>query len=319
MVFLVVIKQRKPQIKMPKPVRYEMKDGVKVPVWEHIDGRPVENYSLGNSRGHNSYTFETSKAEYGTDIAVLPDKRVISPRKPDEKYYAGLHFTSKGKGQFLLREALRGTAAKMLNFQYLEARSLQKIGMNGLMQMLDKPGRRILIRSDNFDKETYISEWDRHIQARAHFPNTVKGREEAAQLIRDLNPHYGVIIHHLETPKEHTTHHGRVFINGTTGEVKIIAANRDPGTDTFARWEHHLVSEKKGKRVDVSNPGVNISKQLIDTCHAAADRLLPLMRREKYPHWTTATFVIYNNRVLEFFDLLHVHGLKELDLNHNPF
>ena len=278
--------------------------------------RIIEHYDVFKQDKAHSYVFDTYAPEYGTDIVRLPDGSLISPRRPEEVKRPNDFFTSKAKGQFIIKKLIRGTNATMLPFIYLKSQITKKMSDVNLFKLLHVHGSRILVRSDNVNSNSFISQWDRLLQPRASFPNTAQGRAEALRLIKDLNGHYSVIIHHTTRPSEDILGHGRVCVNGNTGNFWIYFAKKDPSTNTFSRWEHDLILTKSGDTEKLSDTAKkHLTDESISTCKQFANKIYKMSKQEHFDDVTTMNLVFYKGKKrvqdIEVYDLLYVEGMKE--------
>jgi hypothetical protein len=263
-------------------------------------------------RKRKELKFCSYKPEYGTKIVKdVRTGRLISPARPEEVFTRKHKFTSKGLGLMRLANIAKATkGAEFLHFHYLPHKKAQALGKGELRKLLTNPNAlRILVRSDNAKFNSIIGMRERISQPRAVFPNTPKGKREAAALIRDLNPHYGVIIQHPTRNIKDVLSHGRLFVNAKTGTVWLFSAKRDPKTDTFVRWDHKLVTKNSKDRAKKGDGSMNT--QAREASLAVAERIKAQIA-PTYKDIVSAAFVTYKGEatVPEFYDLLYIHGMK---------
>ncbi len=257
--------------------------------------------------------FRTYKPEYGTKIVKNKKKgKLVSPARKEEVFNARHKFSSKAKGLKVLLNSIRMTGAKFLGYTYFSPNKISELSDNSLMKILTRKGTRILVRSDNTSIDSAIGMRERISQPRASFPNNSEGRKEAITLMKELNKHYGVIIHHIRKPQNQATGHGRVFIQGKTGTVWVYFAERDSSTSTFSRWNHRLVIKKSSKTTQEGEHKNAINKKAINACLNLAENIKKNSYSKEHSDIISANFVVYkgeeNNP--EFYDLLFVHGMK---------
>jgi len=263
-------------------------------------------------RKRKEVKFCSYKPEYGTKIVRdLRTGKLISPARPEEVFMKKHRFTSKGLGLMRLANIAKAIdGAEFLHFHYLPHKKAMHMSNAELEKLLTNPNAlRILVRSDSSKFNSIIGMRERISQPRAVFPNTPKGRREAAALIRDLSPYYGIIIQQPTRNIKDVRGHGRIFINGKTGTVWLYFAKRDPKTDTFVRWDHQLVSKISRDRTEKGKGKIN--PQALKTSLAVAERIKAQIAPE-YKDIVTAAFVTYKGAATtpEFYDLLYIHGMK---------
>tara|TARA_Y100000310_G_scaffold345299_1_gene463520 strand:+ start:12587 stop:13405 length:819 start_codon:yes stop_codon:yes gene_type:complete len=262
-------------------------------------------------RRFEARNFETYRPEYGTNI-VRDNRtgRLISPLRKEEVVSSRYRFSSKAKGIKLLSKIVQGTGANFLNFVHFSKSSVRRIGDKSILDKLRRKSDKILVRSDNASLTQSVSQRERLKQPRAAFPNTDVGRREALQFIKDLNSHYGVVIHHRDNRLGKVVGHGRVFVKGDSGSRWVYFAPEDSSTKTFARWKHELISSNtKGKSVKGRN---GLSEKSLTACTNIAKKIRVAAERARFDDVVAASFVIYEKQinVPEFYDLLFIQGLR---------